>query len=117
MGYSWDTFYRFSELYETGGEATLQEISRKKPIIRNRVLEYIEKAVTDLAIEFPAYGQLRTSNDLRQKGVLMSGFANTIMKDLTQENIATAKRLIKLSLKANILQLRKLLVRIVKKWW
>ena len=72
MGYSRDTFYRFQALYESGGEAALQEISRKKPIIKNRVPEYIEKAVTDLAVEFPAYGQQRASNELQKKGVLIS---------------------------------------------
>ena len=72
-GYSRDTFYRYKDLYEKGGEEALKEISRKgRPQTKNRVPENVEKAVIDIAIEFPAYGQLRASNELRKKGVLLS---------------------------------------------
>jgi transposase InsO family protein len=72
MGYSRDSFYRFKKLYENGGEEALREISKRKPIIKNRVPEHVERAVVELAVENPALGQLRASQELLQRGIVVS---------------------------------------------
>ena len=58
-------------MYDQGGGLALQEISRRKPIEKNRVDEAIEKAVVEFAIEQPAYGQLWVSNELKRKGLFV----------------------------------------------
>lgn len=69
MGVSRDPFYRYHHAQEEGGVDALIESSRRKPNLKNRVDEAIEAAVVAYALKQPAHGQLRTSNELRQRGV------------------------------------------------
>ncbi len=72
MGFSRDTFYRYKGAVEEGGVEALLEKSRRKPNLRNRVDPVVEDAVLKHAIEQPAHGQTRTSNELRKLGVFVS---------------------------------------------
>jgi len=72
MGYSRVSFYRFKELHETDGIEALKEISRKKPNLKTRVDPAVEGAVVAIAIENPAPGQLRASNELKKNGIYVA---------------------------------------------
>lgn len=73
MGFSRDTFYRYQELAQEGGVDALISRSKRTPNLKNRIDPAIEKAVLDYAVEQPAHGQHRTSNELRKTGIFVSG--------------------------------------------
>ncbi len=72
MGLSRDTFYRYKKAVESGGVAGLLEKDRRRPNLKNRTDEQTEAAVVDYALEQPAHGQVRTSNELRKRGSFIS---------------------------------------------
>lgn len=73
MGLSRDTFYRYKSAVEEGGVDALFDQSRRKPNLKNRVDEAVEEAVIAYAVDFPAHGQHRASNELRKRGTFVSG--------------------------------------------
>lgn len=72
MGFSRDTFYRYQAAVADGGVEALLDANRKKPNFRNRIEESIETAVAAFALEQPAFGQVRVSNELRKRGIFVS---------------------------------------------
>ncbi len=72
MGFSRDTFYRYQNAVEEGGVESLINKSRRKPNVKNRIDPTIEDAVIKLAIDEPAWGQVRVSNELRKQAISVS---------------------------------------------
>ncbi len=71
-GVSRQHFYDIKKTYEEQGLEGLKEKSRRKPCLKNRVSPEVEEAVVHMAIEQPAYGQLRVSNELKKQGITVS---------------------------------------------
>lgn len=72
MGVSRETFYRVRDAYDDGGVEALLAKSKKVPNPKNRVEEHVEQAVCKIAIDNPALGQQRVSNELRKLGIFVS---------------------------------------------
>ena len=72
MGLSRDTFYRYQNAVQQGGVQALIDANRRKPNLQNRVAPETEDAVIAFALEQSAFGQMRTSNELRKKGIFIS---------------------------------------------
>lgn len=72
MGLSRDTLYRYQTAVESGGVEALFDQNRRKPNLKNRIDEATSDRVRAYAVEHPAHGQVRASNELRKAGVFVS---------------------------------------------
>ena len=72
MGVSRDTFYRYQSARDEGGVDALLDKSKRQPNPKNRVEPVIEQAVLKFALDYPAHGQVRVSNELRKQGTFVS---------------------------------------------
>ena len=90
MGVSRDTFYRVKNAHEDGGIEALLAKSKKISNPKNRVEPHVEDAVLKLAIDNPALGQARVSNELRKVGVFVSGGG---VRSIWLRHMSTVERL------------------------
>ncbi len=72
MGLSRDTCYRDKSAAEEGGVDALFDSNRRQPNLKNRIDPAVESVVVECAVEEPAHGQTRASNERRKRGTFVS---------------------------------------------
>ncbi|MEN2857601.1 IS481 family transposase ISVvu4 [Mannheimia haemolytica] len=90
MGMSRDTFYRYQQAVEQSGVDALLNQNRRVPNLKNRVDEATEQAVVKFALDNPAFGQVRVSNELRKQGIFIS--AGGVRSIWLRHNLANFKQ-------------------------
>jgi transposase InsO family protein len=72
LGVSRQHYYDIKEAIEEEGLEGLLEKSRRAPRVGNRVPLEIEEKVLEYSLQRPTHGQVRTANELRKQGVVIS---------------------------------------------
>lgn len=105
LGVSRQHFYDIKQAVEEEGIEGLVEKSRRKPRIGNRVPAEFESAVLKYSLEYPTHGQTRVSNELRQKGIVISpgGIRSIWMRHKLEKKFLRLKRLEEHSKKSGVI--------------
>ncbi|MDW1012580.1 IS481 family transposase, partial [Mannheimia haemolytica] len=85
-----DTSYRYQQAVEQSGVDALLNQNRRVPNLKNRVDEATEQAVVKFALDNPAFGQVRVSNELRKQGIFIS--AGGVRSIWLRHNLANFKQ-------------------------
>ncbi len=72
LGVSRQHYYDIKKAIEEEGLEGLLERSRRSPRVGNRVPLEIEEKVLEYSLQHPTHGQVRTANELRKRGVVIS---------------------------------------------
>ncbi len=65
-------YYDIKKTLQEEGVEGLLEKARSKPKVANRVAPEIEARILEYSLEFPTHGQVRTSNELKREGIIVS---------------------------------------------
>jgi transposase len=72
MGVSRKTYYQIKKAYDEGGVKALASKNRRVPNLKNRIPDYIKKAVLRLSKGSPALGKKKASQILKNQGLQIS---------------------------------------------
>ena len=72
LGVSRDSYYRFKQLYESGGAEALADLPRSRPNLKNRIAIDIENQILRLTYMQPLWGAVSMARELRRRGVTIS---------------------------------------------
>lgn len=103
MGVSRQHYYDFKNVIKEEGIEGLKERTRRGPRVGNRCPPETEKAILDYSLIEPTHGQVRVSNELKRKGILISpgGVRSVWLRYILENKNLRLKRLEEWSKKEN----------------
>ena len=95
LGVSRQHYYDIKKTIDEEGLDGLLEKSRQAPRIGNRVSIEIEQKLLDYSLQYPTHGQVRTANELKRQGVIVSagGVRSIWLRNNLQTKSLRLKRL------------------------